>query len=180
MAAGGVSHSLAATGLSQALRVSRAGAGSGVVGGSGVLCPQTCSHRYPSGAFAILRAVPALGNRFAGFTGACAGIAPCKVRMSTARRVVATFGPPKGTTITAAKINKEKHSAQFRFAAPGAVTGFECKLIRPKQQHHKASFSTCSAPRRYKHLQPGKYKFKVRARDRVGADATPAKRSFTI
>jgi hypothetical protein len=103
--------------------------------------------------------------------------------MSVDRTVVATFGPPKGTKITAAKIKAKKGSASFSFSAPGAITGFQCELVKPKGKNHKrpkASFSRCSSPKRYKHLKSGNYTFKVRARDIVGVDRHPAQRSFTI
>jgi alpha-tubulin suppressor-like RCC1 family protein len=181
--AGGSGHSLALAGPAQTLNVDTSGAGAGTVGGAGILCPLRCSRSFPQGAFAVLRAEPSAGGTFAGFTGACRGTAPCQIQMNADESVVATFGPPKGTRITAATVNKKKRSASFSFAAPGAITGFECELIKSSAQHHKkrkARFSQCSTPKRYKHLKPGKYTFKVRARDIVGADPTPAKRSFKI
>lgn len=181
--AGGSGHSLALTGPSHNLSVASAGSGTGTVGGDGILCPPACSRAFPEGAFAILRAESASGTNFAGFTGACTGTGPCLVQMSANQSLVATFGPPEGTKITAAKVNKKKHSTSFSFSAPGAITGFKCELIKPRTKHHKkpkAHFSNCSTPKRYKHLKPGKYTFKVRARDIVGADPAPAKRSFKI
>jgi alpha-tubulin suppressor-like RCC1 family protein len=111
--AGGYFHSLAVAGPSQRLSVARAGAGSGVVGGESIVCPATCAHRYPQGTYVALRAVPAGKTRFAGFTGACRGTGPCRVRLDADRTVVATFGPPKGTRLTAAAIHPKQHSASF-------------------------------------------------------------------
>ena len=163
--------------------MTRAGAGAGAVGGAGIICPPACAHQYPQGSFAILRAVPTAGTRFAGFSGACRGGSACQVQMTGDRGVVATFGRPKGTKITRAKIKPKEGSASFSFGAPGAISGFQCKLVKPKATHHKrpkARFSSCSSPKRYKHLSAGKYTFEVRARDSVGVDAAPARRSFKI
>ena len=179
--AAGFNHSLALVGPSQALSVSLAGAGSGVVGGPGVLCPPSCSHSYPQGATQNLLAQPAAGTGFAGFSGACTGTGPCRVTMNQDQSVTATFGPPKGTTITKAKLKRRKRLATFSFTAPGAITGFECELQKPRRRHHKKPkphFSACGSPKRYRHLRPGKYTFKVRALDILGSDATPAIRKF--
>ena len=108
--------------------------------------------------------------------------------MSKARNVTATFGRPKGTRITKAKIKKNKKkkvgTATFRFTAPGAITGFECALLKPKHGKHKKKpkphFSRCGAPKRYKHLKPGRYTFEVRALDILGADPVPAQTKFRI
>ena len=104
--------------------------------------------------------------------------------------VTATFGRPKGTTITKAKIVRRKKLATFSFSAPGAITGYECMLVRKTTKRRKGAaksakrrkprFSVCSAPRRYRHLKPGRYVFRVRALDILGADANPAMRKFTL
>ena len=42
-------------------------------------------------------------------------------------------------------------------------------------------FSACTSPKKYKGLQPGKYKFEVRAVDAAGnADPTPDKDKFKV
>ena len=46
----GFHHSLALVGPSRALKISLAGRGRGAVGGTEILCPLSCSHRYPQGA----------------------------------------------------------------------------------------------------------------------------------
>ena len=108
--------------------------------------------------------------------------------MGQDQAVSATFGPPKGTGITHAKISSRKKTAGFRFTAPGAITGFECMLIRPspRRRHHgshkrlglrkrpKPRFTACSASGKvYKHLRPGRYAFEVRALDILGAERDP-------
>lgn len=190
-------QSFALVGPSQTLNVSLAGAGTGTVGGAGgILCPSNCSSRYPQGQVQVLRAVPGAGSGFAGFSGPCTGTGTCQVSLGQDQTVTATFGPPKGTAITKAKINSRKKSASFTFAAPGAIIGYQCKLVRPKPKKthkpkgskrlerkggkKKAVFSACGTPKAYKHLSPGGYTFKVRALDVLGADAAPAVKHFKI
>jgi hypothetical protein len=89
---------------------------------------------------------------------------------------------PPDTTITKgpkAKISKSKVKYKFTSDEPGST--FECSLkgkgLDPAVKH----FTACSAPRKYKHLKVGKYRFKVRAIDKDGnADPTPAKDKFKV
>jgi alpha-tubulin suppressor-like RCC1 family protein len=195
------SHAL--TGPAQTLTVTFAGAGAGEVGGSdGIVCPAVnCVSRIPQGRVAILRAEPASGSGFAGFSGGCAGTGPCQARVDTDQTVTATFGPPKGTKITKASIKqgtkpkkgakrkpKPKARATFSFSAPGAVTGYQCMLVKPKPKKKKGKkrrrakprFTSCASPKRYKKLRKGRYTFRVRALNILGADAKPAVRKFRI
>ncbi len=195
----GSSTSFALIGSSRALTVSLAGAGTGAVGGpDGILCPAaSCASRFPDSQVEILRAEPAPGTGFAGFTGACTGTGTCQVKMDADRSVTATFGPPKGTGITRAKIKQGKKpkkgtkrkprptaKATFSFTAPGAVTGYQCMLVRPKpkkaRKRVKPRFSGCTSPKRYKKLRKGRYVFKVRAQNILGVDAEPAVRKFRV
>jgi alpha-tubulin suppressor-like RCC1 family protein len=179
-------------GPSQTLSVELAGAGTGAVTGREISCPPRCSGRYPQGQVAMITATP---SDFAGFSGACTGLATCRARMDVDRTVTATFGVPKGTTITAATILSKKKMATFSFSAPGAVTGYQCQLIRPKPKkikkkrkaaksgkapQKKPEFTACGTPTTYKRLRPGRYTFSVRALDIIGADARPATRVFKI
>jgi hypothetical protein len=113
--------------------------------------------------------------------------------MEADQTVTATFGPPKGTAITRSRIQSPKRKATFSFSAPGAITGFECLLVRParkarthgraalkKGRRSKPRFARCIGPKAYKRLKPGKYTFRVRALDILGADANPAVKKFTI
>jgi hypothetical protein len=71
-----------------------------------------------------------------------------------------------------AKIKKHKVKLTFGSDEPGST--FECKL-------DKKPFKSCTSPRTYKHLKPGKHKFKVRAIDAAGnVDPTPAVKKFKI
>ena len=105
----------------------------------------------------------------------------CRLTLVSDRRVTATFGKPKGTRITKAKIKRQKGKATFRFTAPGAITGFECALVkRDGGKNKKPHFSKCGSPKAYKNLKPGRYTFRVRARDILGADPVAARKKFKI
>jgi alpha-tubulin suppressor-like RCC1 family protein len=192
----------AIVGPSQKLEVTFAGAGAGRVGGGGILCPPSCTDPQPQGQVKTLRAVPDPGSGFAGFSGPCTGTGTCQVKMGGDQTVTATFGPPKGTAIAKSDINSKKKKATFSFSAPGAITGYECKLVKPKAKKKKkgkgtkkrvelakkgdkekpkpVTFSACAGPKAYKNLKPGKYTFEVRALDILGADAVPAVKKFKI
>jgi alpha-tubulin suppressor-like RCC1 family protein len=202
--------SFALVGPAHTLTVELAGAGSGLVGGpEGILCPVVhCSDSFPDSQVEILRAEAAPGSGFAGFTGPCTGTAPCQVRMDAEQTVTATFGPPKGTKITRAKVKQGKKrkkgatrkpkptaKATFAFTTPGVVSGYQCMLVRPKAKRKKGGrkakrlgakrkrkprFVKCSSPRRYKKLRKGRYTFKVRARNALGTEAKPAVRKFRV
>ncbi len=74
-------------------------------------------------------------------------------------------GPPKKT---------HKTTVKFKFTSTEGGSTFQCKLDRKP-------FKTCSSPKKYKKLKPGKHVFKVRAIDKAGnVDPTPAKRKFTV
>jgi alpha-tubulin suppressor-like RCC1 family protein len=186
-------NSFALIGPSQTLKITLTGAGQGAIGGPGILCPSGCEAHYPQGQIENLRVEPRPGSAFAGFSsGPCTGTATlCRVRLDQDQSLTATFGPPKGTAIDQAKVNSAKKSAVFTFSAPGAITGFECELIRPRPHRRKRKahrpparpkprFSGCTSTKTFKRLAPGRYTFKVRALDILGADANPAARSFTI
>jgi len=79
------------------LTVSLGGAGSGSVSGTGVSCPGTCSHSYPTGTIVTLTAAPAAGSIFAGWSGGgCSGTSSCQALVNSDVTVTATFNnvPP--------------------------------------------------------------------------------------
>jgi hypothetical protein len=194
--AGGSYTSLALVGPSQNLNVGFAGAGSGNVGTNGLVCASVCAGSFPQGQVKILRAEPAAA--FAGWSGACSGTGPCQLRLDSDQAVTATFGAPKGTAITQATIKPKKKKATFSFAAPGVVSGYQCQLVKPKakpkrkgkgragasakqgKKKKKPQWTGCASAKTYKKLKPGKYTFKVRALNALGADANPALKKFKI
>lgn len=79
---------------SRTLTVSKAGAGSGAVISkpAGIECGATCSAEVQAPTKVVLRAIPALGSTFTGWSGeGCSGVKNCRVAMNEARNVVATF-----------------------------------------------------------------------------------------
>ena len=76
------------------LVVSKAGSGSGVVGGSGaaIQCGEFCADRLDAGTVVTLTAAPMRGSRFTGWRGACRGMKPfCTIRLSGPATAVALF-----------------------------------------------------------------------------------------
>jgi hypothetical protein len=83
-------------------------------------------------------------------------------------------GGAPGTKIAKARIRHRR--AKFAFVGSGG-TGpfhFECNL-------DKKRFRPCRSPKVYKHLKPGRHRFRVRAVDAAGTvDASPAQKAFRI
>lgn len=107
--------------------------------------------------------------------------------------------PACARRFTKATIKDPKKLAASFSSPPGAIIGYECKLIRPKSGHHKKRkpkghkralsrvgktakprFAICGSPKTCKHLAVGRYIFQVRALDSLGADPKPATRKFKI
>jgi hypothetical protein len=87
---------------------------------------------------------------------------------------VAADADPPETTIDKVKVKADHGKAKFAFSASEAGSTFECKL-------DKAGFALCTSPQKYRHLDAGHHKFKVRATDGAGnLDPTPAKEKFKI
>lgn len=75
----------------QKVSVSAAVKGKGRVTGVGISCPGTCKTTLKSGSKFTLRATPASGYRFAGWSGACTGLRACTLRPKVAVKVTAIF-----------------------------------------------------------------------------------------
>jgi hypothetical protein len=86
---------------------------------------------------------------------------------------------PADTTAPDTRVDKSQlraatRSAKFWFSASEAVSGFECRL-------DKKDFKPCGSPRAYKHLEPGRHAFRVRAVDAAGnVDPSAAVAKFKI
>jgi hypothetical protein len=78
------------------LTVKKSGTGTGTVTSSpaGISCGSTCSAEYESGKEVTLTQVPDSGSEFVSWSGACTGSGACKVTMSAAKEVTATFNQP--------------------------------------------------------------------------------------
>ena len=77
------------------LDVAKSGAGSGNVASlpAGIACGADCFEDYPEGTPVTLTATPVPPDVFAGWSGDCAGPAPCDLTMSGARAATARFEP---------------------------------------------------------------------------------------
>lgn len=78
------------------LTVQKAGNGTGTVASNpaGIACGTDCTQSYNQGTSVTLTATPAAGSKFAGWSGACAGVGACVVSMTAAKTVTATFIRP--------------------------------------------------------------------------------------
>jgi hypothetical protein len=82
--------------------------------------------------------------------------------------------PPQTTFAKDAPKRTHKHKVKFTFTSDESSSSFECKL-------DKKPYKPCRSPRKLKHLDDGKHKFKVRAIDAAGnVDPSPAKDKFTV
>jgi CSLREA domain-containing protein len=85
-----------------------------------------------------------------------------------------SISAPKTSIFSAPKPRSEVRVARFEFRSSESASTFQCRLDR-------AHFSACRSPRIYRHLQPGRHVFRVRAIDRDGRiDQTPAERTFRV
>jgi CSLREA domain-containing protein len=177
--------------VQRTMQISKAGSGTGTVKSvpAGIDCGATCSQAYADGTVVELTATPAGASKFTGWSGGgCAGSTACTVTMSADQAVTAGCkAAPAGapdTRITRARINERKRKAKFEFTGSGGVRSlralkFQCKLTHQSRKLRR--WRSCSSPKVYKHLKPGRHAFKARAIDARGtADPTPAKKRFRI
>jgi hypothetical protein len=98
---GQVSFTTTAAAVTHSLTVSLGGAGSGSVSGTGISCPSTCSHSYPTGTVVTLTAAPAAGSFFAGWSGGgCSGTSSCQVTVNSDATITATFNKIPNLTVS--------------------------------------------------------------------------------
>ena len=107
------------------LAVTKVGPGAGTVVSSpvGIDCGSTCSAGFDLSAKVTLTAVAAAGSSFSGWSGACAGTGTCKVTMSEAQSVTATFVDGRAVVGRSVKIKKGKAVLGVTCRAPSACRG---------------------------------------------------------
>jgi hypothetical protein len=89
--------------------------------------------------------------------------------------------PPETTITKDAPKRIFKSKVKFSFMSDEAGATFECKLKGKGLDRAVKQFNDCTSPRRYKNLDPGRYRFKVQAIDPAGnVDLTPAKDRFRV
>ncbi len=89
---------------------------------------------------------------------------------------------PPETEITKTPANKSsKSKAKYKFTSDEPSATFECLLKGPDLDQAIKQFGNCASPRKYKGLNEGKFKFKVRAIDAAGnVDPSAAKDKFKV
>jgi hypothetical protein len=89
--------------------------------------------------------------------------------------------PPETTITKSPKDRSKKPKAKYRFSSDEPGSTFECALKGRDLDQAVKQFGNCGSPRKYKHLDDGKFKFQVRAIDPAGnVDPTPAKDSLKV
>jgi hypothetical protein len=108
------------------LTISKAGTGTGTVVShpAGIACGTTCSAQIAAEKLISLTSTPAPDSTFAGFSGACSGTGVCKVLMSEARSVTASFTkaptpPSTGTAVVAGKAKVKGGKALIKILCQG-------------------------------------------------------------
>jgi len=76
-------------------------------------------------------------------------------------------------TTTIDKVKVKGDDVKVKFSADDAAATFECKL-------DKSAYKKCRSPKRYKNLDDGKHKVKVRATNAAGERGRAAKAKFKI
>ena len=120
------------------LNVIKSGTGSGMVTSTpaGIDCGTSCSHAYARGTTVSLTASADSGSTFAGWSGPCAGTTTCKLTMSAAESVTATFA--KGSAPDACVVPRVKgralktaeHEIRTHHCQPGNVRHAFSKTFR--------------------------------------------------
>ena len=89
---------------------------------------------------------------------------------------------PPQTKITKGAPNKlDKHKVKFKFTSSEPDSTFECRLKGKGLKRPVRQFNECDSPRKYKRLDDGRFKFKVRAIDAAGnVDPSAAKDKFKV
>lgn len=110
------------------LTVAKSGSGTVTSTPAGINCGTDCSEPYASGASVSLKATPASGYVFSGWSGACSGTAmTCTVTMSVAKSVSATF---KAQTTTKYTLNVSKSGSGTVTSTPAGINcGTDCSEV---------------------------------------------------
>jgi pimeloyl-ACP methyl ester carboxylesterase/sugar lactone lactonase YvrE len=114
--------------VTETLTVTLNGGGTVMSSPAGISCPGTCSAAFSAGTIVNLSVSPAIGYAFTGWSGACSGVGPCAVTMSSAESVSATFTSQPAQTLGVA------------VSGSGTVTSSPSGISCP---------GTCSAPFAY-------------------------------
>lgn len=103
------------------LRVTAGTGGTVTSDPSGITCPSRCSFDFVSGTPVTLTARPSTGFGFAGWSGDCSGVEPCRVIVDRLRSVIAQFAPLAQLTVTVSGAGAVT-SAPAGISCPGTCT----------------------------------------------------------
>jgi hypothetical protein len=106
------------------ITVAKAGKGMVTSSPSGIACGKACSHGYPYGTSVTLKAKPAKGARFAGWSGSCKGSKSCKVTTNDNVAVRAKFvlRPCLVPNLVGKTLKAAKTAIKKAFCSVGRVT----------------------------------------------------------
>lgn len=113
--------------------VSKLGAGEGVVSSqpAGIDCGATCTHAYRVGQVVTLSAQPASNSAFMGWGGACSGSGDCRLRITEARDVTASFLPlvELQVTVSASAVDVCDATRCHTWTSVGRIRSAPTKLV---------------------------------------------------
>jgi hypothetical protein len=97
----------------------------------GIECTASCTPSIAAGAKVYLTAIPVTGSTFSGWSGVCSGVSRCKVQLSEAQSVTATFAKvpvpfsSNGVAVIAgnAKVKRGKAFVGIRCGGPSSCRG---------------------------------------------------------
>ena len=106
---------------------------------------------------------------------------PCPTAAAAGPPAPAGTGPPDTRIVKRRARRSVATTAKFRFRSTEPRSTFECALKGKHLDKLLKRFHRCRSPRRYRDLEPGPYRFLVRAVDASGiVDPTPAKARFRV
>jgi hypothetical protein len=121
---------------------------------AGIECSSSCSPQVIAGKLITLSAKASAGSTFSGWSGACNGIGPCKVQMSEAQSVTASFAktplpvPGIASVTHKAKVKGKKAYIAIHCNGPNSCRGslkLSAKLGGKSSAIGAASFSLAPA-----------------------------------
>ena len=126
-------HKTTAPAVFHTFGVAVVGAGRGKITSSpaGLDCPDACSLEFESGTSVVLTARPDSGSRFAGWSGACTGVAStCTVAVGGDTTATALFGPSPRCVVPAL-------ARKTLAGARRALTSAHCRLAAMKRAYSR-------------------------------------------
>ncbi|HCK80388.1 MAG TPA: hypothetical protein DIC59_02840 [Candidatus Competibacteraceae bacterium] len=111
-----------------ALTVTKSGSGTVTSSPTGINCGTDCGETYAGGTSVTLKAVPASGSTFSGWSGACSGTGSCQIAMSAAKSVTATF--TAASTPAQTLITQYYQSILNRAPDAGGLAYWQAEIVR--------------------------------------------------